>query len=105
MAKIKYSIEIDDHIVETLKKQFQSIAEKLNPNIAPKSFENFLEQIIESYVKTGDQLKDLGSKFGDIFGKIGDLGDLDLEKLFGSFGESKKEEPKQEKPKESNLKN
>jgi hypothetical protein len=104
MAKIKYTIEIDDQVVDTLKKQFQSISEKLSPNLTPKTFENFLEQIIESYIKTSEQMKDLGTKFGDIFNKIGDLGDLDLEKFFGNFGE-KKEEDKVKKPNETNLKN
>jgi hypothetical protein len=112
MAKFKYTIELDDKIIETLKKQFQSIVEKLNPSIAPKSFENFLEQIIDSYVKTGEQIKDLGSnlgsKLGNIFDKFGGLGDIDLENLFNQFSgnkDNKDEEKKSEKPKETNLKN
>jgi hypothetical protein len=106
MAKLKFKIEIDEKSVEVLRKQFQAAVSKISPDLAPKTIENFFEQIIESYVKTGEQIKDLGSKFGDIFSKMGDLGDFDLEKLFGSFsGEKKKEEEKTEKPKESNLKN
>lgn len=106
MAKVKYTIELDEQIVDNLKKQFQSVVEKIGSNLSPKTIENFLEQIIEGYIKTGDQIKDLGSKFGDIFSKIGDLGDLDLEKLFGGFSTNKKNDDKKEEPKKDvNLKN
>lgn len=105
MAKIKYTIEIDEKIIEALKKQFQSINEKMGSTLAPQTFEIFLEQIISSYIKTSEQMKDWGTKFGDIFSKIGDLGDFDLEKFFGGFSETKTNDQKTEKPKGTNLKN
>ena len=106
MAKLKFTIEIDEKNVEILRKQFEAVVSKIAPGLAPNTIENYFEQIIEGYIKTGEQIKDLGSKFGDIFSKIGDLGDLDLEKIFGNFGgEKKKEEPKPDTPKDTNLKN
>jgi hypothetical protein len=106
MAKTKYTLELDDQIMDALKKQYESFIGKINPTFAPKSFENFLEQIIEGYVKTGEQIKNIGSKFGDLFGNGGDFGNMDLEKIFGDFGMTKKtEEKKEDKPKTSNLKN
>jgi hypothetical protein len=106
MAKIKYTIEIDEKAVEDLKKQFQTIVDKTGITQSPKSFESFLEQIIEGYVKTGEQLKDLGTKFSDLFGKMGDFGDMDLDKIFGNFTSKKnKDEKKEDDPKTTNLKN
>ncbi|MDR0675063.1 MAG: hypothetical protein LBF36_02250 [Mycoplasmataceae bacterium] len=104
MGKIKLNIEIDCEVYEAIKQQYEEMSKILNNKINVNSVDEYIENILVSCAKSGEQMKKLGSKFNDMFekfGGFGNLGDLDLESIFNP----KPKEKKPETPKSSNLKN
>jgi hypothetical protein len=107
MSKIKLNIELDSDVYESLKKQFNDAANLAGAKINATNVEEFISVIIDSYIKSDEQIKKMGSKFTelmDMFGN-GNLGDIDLGDLFGKQTK-KTEEKKEETPvKKTDLKN
>jgi hypothetical protein len=111
MSKIKLNIELESNVYEDLKKQFADAKTKLGATINASTVEEFIAVIIDSYIKSDEQIKKMGSKFTelmDMFGSggLGDLGDLDIGNLFNK--KPKKPEEKKETPpedKSTKLKN
>ncbi|OAV63545.1 hypothetical protein Barb6_03678 [Bacteroidales bacterium Barb6] len=113
MSKLKLSIEIESDIYETLKNQMKDGISGLGEKINTVSVEQYIEGILISYVKSAEQIKKMGDKFGDLFGKLSEnLGDVDLSDIFGGKDDlfKKKEEntakkAEEEQKKTSGLKN
>ncbi|MDR2369278.1 MAG: hypothetical protein LBD63_01450 [Mycoplasmataceae bacterium] len=106
MSKIKLNIEIDTEIYEAIKKQYEEMSKMLNHDIAIGSVDEYIENILISCAKSGEQMKKLGSKLNDMFEKIGgldNLGDFDLGSMFNPKTKTEEAKPKPQKP--SNLKN
>jgi hypothetical protein len=106
MGKIKLNIEIDTEVYEAIKKQYEEMSKMMNGKIAVNNVDEYIENILISCAKSGDQMKKLGTKLNDMFEKLGgmaNLGDFDLESIFNP--KPKTEEKKPEPPKPTNLKN
>jgi hypothetical protein len=106
MAKIKLNIEIDSEVYEAIKKQYEEMSKILNDKMAISNVDEYIENILISCAKSGDQMKKLGSKLNDMFEKLGGfggLGDFDLENILNPKTKTEKKKP--EPPKPSNLKN
>jgi hypothetical protein len=106
MGKIKLNIEIDTEVYEAIKKQYEEMAKMLNDKMTVKNVDEYIENILISCAKSGEQMKKLGTKLNDMFEKLGgfgNLGDFDLENIFNP--KTKTEEKKSEPPKPTNLKN
>jgi hypothetical protein len=107
MSKIKLSLDIDSEIYETLKRQLKEMTDSLGGKISVTTIEEYIESILASYVKSGEQIKKMGSKFTDLMDMFGgDINNLDIESILNG-GLKKKEETKdkkEEKP-DPSLKN
>ncbi|MDR0985337.1 MAG: hypothetical protein LBL60_00080 [Mycoplasmataceae bacterium] len=106
MNKVKINLEIDQDVYEKLKQQFNEIIK--NPSVAMqlKSVDAYLESILTSFAKSGDQMKVVSGKFKDLLDKMGgmgDLGNIDLSKLNDLnfedlFGNSQQKKTEAKKP-------
>jgi hypothetical protein len=100
-------MDIDTEIYETLKKQLKEMTDSLGGKISVSTIEEYIESILASYVKSGEQIKKLGSKFTDLMDMFGgDLNNIDIESILNG-GLKKKDETsakKDVKP-DPNLKN
>ncbi|MDR1234929.1 MAG: hypothetical protein LBJ97_02470 [Mycoplasmataceae bacterium] len=106
MSRIKLNIEVDSEIYEAIKKQYQDMSDLLKNKMNITSVEQFIENILISCAKSGEQMKHLGSKLNDVLeklGGIGSFGDLDLDSILNPKPKPK-EEKKPEPPKTTNLK-
>ncbi|MDR1991198.1 MAG: hypothetical protein LBP70_00480 [Mycoplasmataceae bacterium] len=105
MGKVKLSIEIDSEVYSAIKKQYEEMSQMLSSKMNVKNVDEYIENILVTCAKSGEQIKNLGSKLNDIFEKFGGFdafGNIDLDSILKPRSETKKEE----KPKTStNLKN
>ncbi|MDR3257292.1 MAG: hypothetical protein LBT17_00685 [Mycoplasmataceae bacterium] len=78
MEKVKLNIEIDKDVYEAIKQQFEEMSKTLGSKMNVKNIDDYIQTILLSCVKSGEQMKKLGSKLNDVFEKLGGLGDVDL---------------------------
>lgn len=103
MAKIKLNIELDEKYYEALKKLFND--QKTMLGLSSSTIENFLENILISFIKSSEEMKNMEGKMADLIKMFGDgFGDFDLGGLFGKFSNKKKTEEKKNDDKNKNLK-
>ncbi|MDR3330005.1 MAG: hypothetical protein LBS76_01880 [Mycoplasmataceae bacterium] len=110
MEKVKLNIEIDKDVYEAIKQQFEEMSKTLGSKMTVRNVDDYIQTILVSCVKSGEQMKKLGSKLNDVFEKLGgmgdiDLGDLDIDAILNP--KTKKVEEKKEivQTKPTNLKN
>jgi hypothetical protein len=109
MSKIKLNIEVESNVYEDLKKQFASAKAKFGTSINATTVEEFITTILDSYIKSDEQIKKMGSKFTELMdmfgnGNLGDLGDLDISSLFNKKPTAKSEEKKEPKSEDNSTK-
>jgi hypothetical protein len=110
MSKVKLNIELESNVYEALKKQFADAKTKLGNGVSATNVEEFIAVIIDSYIKSDEQIKKMGSKFTelmDMFGKggLGDLGDLDIGDLFNKKSKTVEEKKTESTEPSTKLKN
>lgn len=109
MEKIKLNLEIDKDVYEKLKQQLADQKDPLGNRISAATIDEYIGFILSSYIKSGEQIKGLGSKFTDFMENFTEkMGDIDLQEIIKGAGDlgqgfgtnTKKEDEKKSKEKE-----